>query len=65
MKKKILCSLIALVTVVALVACGQKPSGGGSGSEAEKGGAPEISGLTREIPEVASMTNRTIAMLIL
>ena len=38
MKKKILCSLIALVTVVALVACGQKPSGGGSGSENPSGG---------------------------
>ena len=38
MKKKILCSLIALVTVVALVACGQKPSGGGSGSESPSGG---------------------------
>ena len=38
MKKKILCSLIALVTVLALAACGQKPSGGGSGSTEPGGG---------------------------
>ncbi len=38
MKRKILCSLIALVTVFALAACGQKPSGGGSGSQDPTGG---------------------------
>lgn len=38
MKRKILCSLIALVTVLALAACGQKPSGGGSGSTEPGGG---------------------------